>query len=458
MRRLMLPLLIAAAFALSACSTATPKGMVTMPLISDGTMNAFNVSVAVEADGDKHIVWSECPTTGYCRVVYQRTRAGELGPRVVFSNPSFGSIMANVAVLDDGRAVVAFQWSTVWGCQPQYAIIPNTIVTQPAVNSLWGPGGAYTSCFEKPTLVTNGTTMYTVFSERQSADYQGYRYRKLVPSLDAESSLVVQANTGRLTDFNSGVVAGVDTAGNLHVAYTTQRRESGSPTTTYGIEYANNNGVTGNLTPLSVLNEGGIIDMVIESPTRVHIAYSLGRSPSWQLWVARVNNGVVTHRQFPLDESKQWRAVVPRIAALDSDPSYQVVYFTAENTDVGKAAVFYILNTPTSTVQLVSDTLTANGALKAVPFDDLSLAGWRNYYGTICLGDVVFSFGTNAPQTVFKTTGGCTSYGQTMEPGLAARGRWAAGVWIDRRSTTDTRMVPWITFNTNTINLPMVIR
>lgn len=453
-------------FFLVSCSPGVPQGMITIPMISDSSWSAHNVSIAVEADGDKHIAWSECPPTGdlsaYCRVIYQRTRSGEIGARLIFSSPIHSYYMANIVVLNDGRAVISFNQSVGSNCRARYAIIPNAVTSLPAINTTI-PGDAIdSSCMVKPGLTTNGTSVYTIVDNMQSFDLHSYQYRKLLPTADANAATVIAANPSRLVDNNSQLVAQVDALGNLHTAWITQRRESGSPNTTYGIEYANNNGVTGNLSPINIFNDSlsvSNIDMAVESATQAHIVYSLPRSPEDFLWLATVTSGVVSQSQIALTPGLQWNKITPKISNRGLTTALQVIVFTAENTNVGNSQIFYKLTTPGGSPTQLTNTLQPNYFVQVVPFDVGFIAGWRTNSSSSCQGNASYTFLGNTPVTAFTTTGGCISYGQTMQTGLASNSNWVAGTWIDKQSTAaGARLVPWISFNTNTTYIPLISR
>ncbi|HZU85983.1 MAG TPA: hypothetical protein VFF78_00790 [Anaerolineaceae bacterium] len=467
MNKRILGLALLISFLLAACSPGVPQGMITMPLISDNSWSAFNVSVAVEADGDKHIAWSECPPAGdfsaYCRVIYQRTRSGEIGPRLIFSSPDYAYYMANIVALNDGRAVISFYQAAASSCRARYAIIPDVITSLPPILTTIPGDATESSCYTKPLLATNGTTVYSVVDKMHSAVQHSYQYRKLLPTLDPNEALVVAANLTRTTDDNSNMVADVDSSGTLHTAWTTRRRESGSPDYTYGIEYANNNGVTGNLTATGITSSSlwvGSLDMAVQSATKARVVYVEPTSPNNSLWLATINSGVVTQTQISLTPSLEWIGIYPSISNYGETTTNQVVVFSAKNNTLAYSQIFYKLTSTAGQPVQLTDTNAIykdNFSASVVPFDTGFIAGWRTY--SSCPESTFFSYLGGLPVTAFTTTGGCTSYGQTMQTGLSSSGGWVVGAWIDKQSTAaDARLVPWISFNTNTINLPLISR
>jgi len=468
MKKQVLTITLLFAIFLSACSPGVAEGMFSMPLPSDGNFIAFNVSIAVEPDGDKHIAWSECLPAGdfsaYCRVIYQRTRSGEIGPRLVFSSPDHGYYMANIVALDDGRAVISF-YQTFPGsiCRARYAIIPNVVSSLPAINLSIPGDSVNSSCYSKPVLVSNGTTVYTVVDEDHADYIHSYLYRKLQPALAPSAAYVVAADLTRSTDDNAALVAGIDDSNTLHTTWTTRRRESGSSTYTYGLEYANNNGVSGNLSPIDITDSTlwvGNIDMAVQSATKARVVYAEPTVPSTSLWVATIESGVVTQSQISLTPSLEWTLVIPTISNYGGTAN-QVVVFSAKNNTLSYAQIFYKLLSGGGSPAQITDTNGINRhnyMADVVPLSTTYLAGWRSFHGD-CPENAAYSTSGGPPITAFVSTGGCTLYGQTMQTGLASNGDWVAGAWIDKlTSAADAPLVTWISFNTNTIYIPLITR
>src|SRR5665648_343646 len=112
---------------ISACSPTNPQKFKSVPLISPGEYEVSSAAIAVEADGDKHIVWSECPTTGPCRLVYQRTKMGNAQQQILISEVGFNYLQPDIAVTSDGRAFIVFLKASTTAnstYSPQYIIIP----------------------------------------------------------------------------------------------------------------------------------------------------------------------------------------------------------------------------------------------------------------------------------------------------------------------------------------------
>ncbi len=454
---------------IAACSGTQPQGMFVMPLVSSGTLDAYNVAVDVQDNGTKHIVWSECPPAGdlsqYCRVLYQRTIGGEPGIQLTFSSASSNYVFANVAALDNGSAVVAFYESGTT-CKARYAIIPSVVITNPTVQPVI-PGDATISHCDAPvTLAGNGTTVYSVVSRYLSYNSQYYQYRKLLPAADASAADVVTENLFRAVDRNQPLVARVDSAGNLHAAWLFERKVFGLDLfTSRGVEYANNNGVTGNLTPLEVYSSISTslfttIDMAVESPTQAHMVYSLdgGEVFDSSLWLATVTSGSLAQIKIALTENLGWDNIYASISNYGASTANQVIVFSAENTTIGDSEVFYKLTNAGGVPAQLSDSPSPIFSPRVAPFDTYFIAGWRQAPGTTCPDEVEYSYFDLGVKLIFQGTDGCPA-GAASITTLSTNDPWVAGAWIDGlTSSPDARQVPWIVFNTNSIHLPLIRR
>lgn len=454
---------------LTACSGTQPQGMVVIPLVSSGSLSAFNVTVDVAADGLKHIAWSECPEPGdlsqYCRVIYQRMRSGETGIQLVFSSPGVNYRYADVVALDNGSAVVSFYESGTT-CKARFAFIPSVVITQPTVVATIPGDGVTSHCGTEPALVTNGSTVYAIVNNYVSADGQGYLYRKLLPSADAGASELVSIDIFLALDRNTNLVARVDASNNLHAAWFFEERIDvvGAPNTR-GVEYANNVGLSGNLPSVEVFSTStnflfNAMDLAVESPTQAHIVYSIygpGMFDS-ELWLGSVTSGVTANSEIPLTPGLGWDSIYASISHYGAGTANQVIVFGAENTDIGNSEIFYKLtNTGGSPVQL-SNSISPVFSARVVPFDNYFLAGWRISKNSTCPDEVQYSYFDLGVNTVFQGTDGCPTVWAASST-LSADGPWVAGSWIDQLpGDLNGRLVPWVSFNTNKLSLPLITR
>lgn len=397
-------------------------------------------------------------------MVYQRTRSGERGPQLIFSDPDVTYSMANIVALNDGRAVIAFNKSVTSTCVAHYAIIPSLIVTTPTINPIIPGGATVSSCYGKPILATNGTTVYSVVDKVHDSKHVSYLYRKFLPSPASSEAMVVTSNLANVTDINSGLVTRVDALGNLHTAWLRDRRlYPADPDDTWGVDYANNTSTSGNLTAIPVAGSNSSfenIDIAVQSSTHARIVYVAPALPSYKLWLATIDSGVVTKSEIGLQTGLEWKYIAPAISNNGKIPGSVVIVFSAMNNTLDYSQIFYKTipggGYPTQLTN-TNHLLRNNKNASVVTFDIGYLAGWRTY--SSCPQNVFYSFTGDTPVTAFNTTGGCTSYGQTMQTGLSANGKWVAGAWIDRiTSSPSARLVPWISFNTNKTLLPLVLR
>ncbi|HEY0606572.1 MAG TPA: hypothetical protein VGD58_26845, partial [Herpetosiphonaceae bacterium] len=92
-------------------------------LAGNSDSSAYNVAVAVQANGIKHYAWNECRVGG-CRLVYQRIRFGApIYQYILAEGSSFDIRYHDLAVTADGRAFVVHSLCNN-GCVDYYSIVP----------------------------------------------------------------------------------------------------------------------------------------------------------------------------------------------------------------------------------------------------------------------------------------------------------------------------------------------
>ncbi len=438
------------------------------PLLVTPDGNAAETAVAVQADGTKHYVWTECTTAdGSCQLVYYRTKIGAPNAHYVFT-PEAGTTTKypDVAVTMSGHAFVVRSVCKGMVCTDYYSIIPATFDGAAAIASypLAEPGASSAGA---PRLEARGNVVYATY-QTAGDTHARLRYRQL--SGGSSSGFVdVRADVRP-----SNVSIDIDYNGKLHAVWLAEVAGS------HEVAYGTNVGTTGDFAP-SVSHEAGSDyhfkhpDIALDSANRPYIVYAFDDATTdtiklrCEAPVSSCFGGIAT-RVIPLDPGQgPWRLRGnPQLTIRAAIPN---VVFSAKNGATGNHEIWHY-STPVSETDQALERVTINDVEDDAPiiaeensnFGEIVVAGWNTYY-TIANpipggssiecseGIYMFYFNKLTLRRIDGGNGGCFP----QSPDLAANEQWVAGVWLD---TTDEgpapRLVPWTTFNAYVSYLPLV--
>jgi len=449
-------LLLAALLSGCASILAPPQALVTA-----GSGQAASPAIAVEANGTKHVVWSECTSTGAtttrCKLVYWRTRIGpatlQIDMAPLGSDERYD--LPSIAVSADGQAYVV--WRFHIGDPGPYRYY----------YSIVRPSGSYdapiplevTAGAERPQIAARGNVVYTLFHSMPDSSNVWLSYQSLAPLGPA---------TYLANSFNSRVGAAsmaIDSNGDLHVAW-----KYTGPANYQALFY-------GKLGLIRLLVDGSSPNMLYSAPAiaidaddTVQVVFATygGASDTLTRWT-RDSSGTETPFSVPLGSAHNpWRIHDnPQIATVLTTP---IVVFSARNGATANDEI-WAYSPPASGVDSGPDRVTNNTwqddepqVLQLDTTDPAAtMIAWRKYELTSsaspalaersCQRDA-YEYDRQGLRQVFTSPGNiCASDGM-----LAGSGGWVAGVWIDSLSAGSSRAVPWITFNSYGTYLPLLLR
>lgn len=455
----LLAVFVAASFLLAGCVTGIAP---TQALIAPGSGNAAEVAVAVQSNGTKHYVWTEC-TSGICKLEYLRTLLGIPTAQLEWTPPSAGETYTNpdIAATDDGQAFIVWRGQIGSGSPTDYyTVVPASVSGAPARTTLVG---TTTNDDGLPTVKARGNIVYAVFAVPDGAGASDLRYLQLRP-LAATSYYVVN---GSGYDFNNARLA-IDSGGKLHVAFFAKNLTSPP---SYVIGYGNNQASPDMpAVPIggsSTTNNLSLPDIALDSANKASIVYSYDSGSSDVLQINTIGGSVTT---VPLNAAQNpWRLKGnPHIEVFSDVPT---IAFSASNSATPKKQI-WTYTPPSSGTDPGPSQVTNDDIDHGEPLivkenstnGDIPVYAWRTYTTVTlppptpisfeCYGAAFETYAIFPAQQVFGGTGGCFNGSQD----LASNGPWVAGVWTDQLSTSNTRMVPWTTFNANVNYTPLIVK
>lgn len=428
------------------------------PLLTENdARSASEVAVAVQANGIKHYLWTECGA-GTCQLVYQRIRFGAPIYQYTFTAASGTTLQhPDVVVTADGRAFVVHRFCFS-ACIDYYSIIPadandSTVITlEQLASPTDGSAGP-------PKIAARDNVVYaTYLIEGDSAPRLRYRqlsggnsggYVELRPTMTpSQPSLAIGSNGALYVTWKA------NTGSSSEIAYGTNNGTSGDFPTVFSYDF------TGNL---NFRNP----DIALDPNNTPYIVYAYDGGASDIVTIrceAAITAcfGEIGTRTIPLNAAQNpWRLRgSPHIQLLNWSPA---VVFAADNSVTDNNEIWFY-TPPSSGIDPGPTRATNNAVQDDEPqivversnYGDVPVVAWRTYITlTIpdvdCFGDAyMFYFTTSTLRRVFTSTGGCFNFEQE----LAANGQWVAGVWLDHQSSENSRLVPWTLFNAHTVYTP----
>jgi hypothetical protein len=450
-------LLLAALLGGCAGNVAPPQALLTA-----GSGQAASPAIAVEANGTKHVVWSECTSTGAttrCKLVYWRTRIGPATLQIDMVPPGSDERydLPNIAVSADGQAYVI--WRFHIGDSGPYRYYYSMI----------RPDGSYDSPIplelaagaERPLIAARGNVVYTVYhsipDSMPASDDVWLSYQRLSPLGPA---------TYLSDNFNSRVGAAsmaIDSSYNLHVVWA-YAGPAGYQALFYG-----KLGMIRLLvddTASSPLYSAPAIAIDADDTAQVVFATYGGASDTLTRWT-RDSSGTETPFVVPLGSAHNpWRIHgSPQIATVHTTP---IVVFSAKNGATANDEI-WSYSPPASGVDSGPERVTTNtwedDEPQVLQLDDMNplatMIAWRKYEVTSlaspalversCQSDA-YEYDQLGLRQVFRSPGNICASGVM----LAGNGDWVGGVWIDSLHAGSTRAVPWLSFNSYGAFLPLL--
>lgn len=449
-------LLLLAALLTGCAGTVAPP----QELVTAGSGQAASPAIAVEANGTKHVVWSECTSTGAsttrCKLVYWRT---SIGPAVLqIDMAPLGSDerydLPNIAVSADGQAYVVWRFhiGSAGPYRYYYSMVrPNGSYDAPIPLEL-------TAGDERPQIVARGNIVYTLYHTMPDSNNVWLSYRRLRP-LDPMPTDIANS-------FNSRVGAAsmaIDSSGALHVAW-----KYAGPPGYQALFY-------GKLGMIRLLVDGSAASQLYSAPAiaidaddTVQVVFATygGASDTLTRWT-RDSSGTETSFAVPLGSAHNpWRIHgSPQIATVLTTP---IVVFSAENGATANDEI-WSYSPPASGVDSGPERVTNNSWQDDEPqvlqLDDTNplatMIAWRKYEVTSlpssafversCQLDA-YEYDQQGLRQVFRSPGNICASGVM----LAGNGDWVAGIWIDSLHAGSSRAVPWMTFNSYGTYLPLL--
>jgi hypothetical protein len=452
-------LLLAALLSGCAVNLAPPQALVTA-----GSGQAASPAIAVEANGTKHVVWSECTSTGAttmrCKLVYWRTSIGPatlqidmapLGNDERYDLPS-------IAVSADGQVYIVWRFH-IGDAGPYryyYSIVfPNGSYDAPIPLEV-------TAGAERPQILARDNVVYTVYHTMPDSNDNSnvwLSYQRLRP---------LGLPTYLANNFNSRVGAdsvAIDSSYNLHVAWT-----YAGPAGYQALFY-------GKLGLIRLLTDGTGSSQLYSAPAialdsddtaQVVFASYGGASDTLTRWTRDIS-GTENSFAVPLASAHNpWRIHGnPQVATALTTP---IVVFSAQNGATANDEI-WVYSPPASGVDTGPERVTNNTwqddqpqVLQLDATNPLAtMIAWRKYEVTSlaspafaersCQRDA-YEYDQLGLRQVFASPGNiCASDGM-----LAGNRDWVAGVWIDSLHAGSTRAVPWMTFNSYGAFLPLLQR
>ncbi|MBV9790455.1 MAG: hypothetical protein JOZ51_19845 [Chloroflexi bacterium] len=434
------------------------------PLVGTGTANERAVAVAVQANGIKHYVWSECDG-GSCQIVYQRIKFGApIYQYVLSAAPGVAIINPDVAVTADGRAFVTRSVCAEGVCTDEYSIFPadandtTMIVWQPLAEPAANSGGP-------PKLKARDNIVYAVYLVTTSGPHR-LRYRQLSGG-----------TSGGYVDLRADMrpaapSLAIGSDGVVHVTWAARKIGASE------IAYGNNNGTSGDFSTVFSYDNAGDYnfrgsDIALDPDNTPYIVYAFDDGANDVVRIrceAAITDcfGEIGTRTIPLNAAQNpWRLRgSPHIQLLSWSPA---VVFAADNSATDNNEIWFY-TPPSSGIDPGPTRATNNAVQDDEPqivversnFGDVPVVAWRTYERVTfsgidldCSRDAyMFYFDTTTVRRVFTSTGGCFNVGQE----LAANGQWVAGVWLDYYSSGISRVVPWTSLNANTRYMPITAK
>lgn len=421
-------------------------------LLGSGTGWAADPALAVEPSGLKHVVWSECASSGAatqrCKLVYLRSGSGLLDRRIELVPPGADDRydLPSVAVSADGEAYLVWRFHSGSGGPYRYyysRVRTDGIYDLPMPLEL-DAGEA------RPLVAARGNVVYALYHAMPDPDNVWLRYMRLKP-LDP---------TPNYLHNNSNAVIGeaalaIDSGGAIHAAW----RYIG-PGGYQAIFY----GTPGTL---RLIDDGTSAErrysapaIAIDSDDAAHVVFATygGSTDALTRWT-RTAAGAETPAAVPLAAAHNpWRIHGgPHIVADETRP---VIAFSARNAATTNNEI-WLYSPPSSGADSGPRRITSNAwqddEPQIVQLDSSTVVAWRTYEasgataGPVCQRDL-YEYDARGLRQVFASPRNiCASGGM-----LAGSGDWAAGVWIDSLSADSTRAAPWTTFNNYAVYLPLL--
>lgn len=418
-----------------------------IPARAISTTTGFNLdsignplAIAVEPNGRKSLVWLEQGDFEKYLVFY-RTVLGEA--QQVLSLRDDNAHVPDIAVTDNGNAHLVW-YSGSGESHYCYAAIPADGSGSLSCTSLYSgglPPGILTI-----RVIARGNYIYVVYPTRQ-----GIYYKQLTPLLNTEG-WVGKYTVGTSLD---ALDLAIDSDGYLHVIWVQYSDSS------FTILYNSNASVTPgrDMNQLRYLGyydpQGDIAIATAGTPQKVYIVKKFTDPDPLigdRLFISScVASGCpsITESEIILDSTKRpW--LIWDISAIGIGSSVYIV-FTADNGSITYSEVFLDVYGDIYPPGQITTTNYQKVELKLVAGGGIPIAGWRKFTMS-CHADNAYVWDTfNGVRQVF--TSNCNNhYGADM----AANQDWVAGVWAAPISTSNPRVVPWMSANGYVSSLPLV--
>ena len=470
-RRSVLALALAAVVLL-VLSGCYPSMAPVRPLVTDGTLDAAYVAVAVEADGTQHFAWSEAGTGS--RLVYWEGKLGNKARFYAFTPEDTGLLPApEIAVTDDGTTVIVWRKTTIHGTFPYieyvshdcYTVIPSATSRKLYSVMCTALAGSQESAGQ-PTVAARGKVVYAVYEVPLSGGATALRYRQILPTLDASGGSVSRVGS---TFKNTRPSAAVDETGKLHVVWADT-----SPTTGDGFYmYADNVGTTGDMSTALVTTEvtsimapqvaiagsGASATLYAVLGTR---ATTSDTSDTLEILHCDTSSCITARELYPVPlatAEAPWKILGdPRIAA-STGANTAYLAFSASNLDTGSQQEVwhyaYQPSSPATAPTRVTTNAWVDGPPRIVLTSDVPVVGWRkkvgDYYRDAYVWDPLHGL-----RQVFTSPRADVNWDSMA---LASNGDWVVGIWPDDLDASSLRIVPWVAYNVKGLAyLPLTLR
>ena len=429
----------------SACSTYI-HAAIALPITESG-YQSFEVSIAVDLFGVKHIARTECiredPPPYPCKLIYTRVAPGLNG----LSETAYSWIPTSseyvhdvdIAVTDSGMAYIVYRHDYRLGA----SVASELFYTRS--DALGVPvliEGSY-EAHGRPIAVARGDNVYIAY-EVLSGGHTHLRYRQLnnpsvggwvdnrYPTTDEELQDAVTAWNGK-----------------FYVVY-----HLGD-----GLNYSDNYGVTGDMTNHVYVStyHDSIADIDVNgSPEMVYIIYDDTR------YFPGFSNGLFinycradsctsqTIAVIPMPHPELWRLQGnPQVIADTISTAYYVITArTDANPNINVyAGLFQVGPTPESPIQMTNTPETEVDAHICLTFSINPVIAWRTDLGAGYYGDIHEYGYFSGSNTVRKTTSG------REESEMACNADWGAGIWNEE---TGVGKQAWVSFNTYPAVMPII--
>jgi hypothetical protein len=433
------------------------------------TYDAESVAITMDEDGVKYLAWEECNLIT-CRIVYTRYLLDQVGDFYYFEPASgYHYTDPDIEVIDDGDVYLTWRVVNVgsFPLEPEgcFNIMPDGVPSDSDCHDLYTPINF--TLGDAPLLATNGTEVYAVYRVDYDPSGSDIRYRQLSSTDPAARGFVSHYDDVDQENYDPSIW--VSDAGWLYVAWIhtdTSLDRILAINNNYGdtdggiFEHLLTNsayeGVESCATTVEEVDdfayyvigqENAGSDMIVTFYRNADNTGSLpvgleADMPPTAHWEVRDHLSLV-----PIGDSV-YAGFSGYNDASGASGEYEVYGFAYQQGDTSIGLVTVTDNDDVDLAPILRP-VSCPECGSYPPFE----MGWRGSDSGLDFYHV-FSTPMAEIEQIFTSPGGSPGF---PDFDMASGGQWVAAIWIDYLSDSDTRQVPWISFNVYSNKLPLIV-